>query len=244
MKHAALVLLGFASFGVLRSQEAKLAPPPVTPAPGGFLAAPSDAKRLFEGKSVGGWTKMDGSATGCVVENGEMVCRTGAKDAFSLEKHRDAQIHVEFRVPKMPDKKGQLRGNSGVFLMGCYEAQVLDGIDNPTYADGMVGALYGFAAPLVNAARPPEEWQSYDIFYTAPKCSLSGEVQEVARATVLLNGVLVQNNTPMDTAKMKCRLKDQNLCQPGPMILQDHSGFPNPPQTEMRFRNIWLRHLN
>ncbi len=228
----------------LRGQDQGRIPPPVQAGAGGFLPAPSDAIHLFRGQDAKGWTKADGSPTGCVVEKGELICRTGAKDAFSVEKHRDAQIHVEFLVPPMPDKKGQLRGNSGVFLMGCYEAQILDGVDNPTYADGMLGALYKFGAPLVNAARPAGEWQSYDIFFTAPKCNAHGVVEEAARASVLLNGVLVQLNTPMDTTRMKCRLREQNLCQAGPLILQDHSGFPNPPQTEMRFRNIWLRRLN
>jgi hypothetical protein len=216
----------------------------VRPANAAMIFAPEDGVRLFDGSGLQNWAKEDGSDTGCKVEKDEMVCRTGAKDAFSRVKHRDAQLHIEFLVPKMPDQKGQRKGNSGVFLMGCYEAQILDGINNPTYANGTVGSLYGFSAPLVNAARPAGEWQSYDIFFTAPKCDAEGKVTEVARATVLLNGVLVQNHTPMDTAKMACRIKKQNLCEAGPIILQDHSGFPNPPETEMRFRNIWLRMLD
>lgn len=240
----ALLLVGMAmAFGVLRSQEVPLAPPPVKPAPGGFLAAPADAKTLFDGSDVTGWAKADASPTGCTAEKGEMVCRTGAKDAYSRERHRDAQIHVEFLVPPMPDQKGQRKGNSGVFLMGCYELQILDGIDNPTYADGMIGALYKFAPPLVNAARPAGEWQSYDIFFRAPRCNTDGQVEEDAMATVLLNGVLVQNGTRMKLEPGKCRARGQSLCSAGPLILQDHSGFPNPPKTEMRFRNLWLRGL-
>lgn len=226
----------------LRPQQAVLEPPSVEPAAPAFWAPPADARVLFDGGSLAAWTKADGSPTGCTVENREMVCRTGAKDAYSEEKHRDAQIHVEFRVPPMPDKKGQLRGNSGVFLMGCYEAQILDSLNNPTYADGMLGALYKFAPPLVNAARPAGEWQSYDIYFRAPRCE-RGEVVADAEATVVLNGVLVQNGTRMKLAPGKCRSKGQSLCAAGPVILQDHSGFPNPPQTEMRFRNLWLRHV-
>ncbi len=227
----------------LGAQEPNAIPSRVAPGAPSFLTAPSDAKVMFSGASLEGWTKPDGSATGCRAERGEMVCRTGAKDAVWATPHRSAQIHVEFKVPVMPNQKGQLKGNSGVFLMGCYELQILDGIDNPTYSDGMLGALYKYAPPLVNAARAAGEWQSYDIFFNAPKCDAQGKATEAARATVLLNGVLVQNHSVMDTQKHACHRKTQNLCAPGAFYLQDHSGFPFAPQTELRFRNIWMRDL-
>jgi hypothetical protein len=203
---------------------------------------PADAVVLFDGSSLEAWTKPDGSATGCTIDSGKsLLCVTGARDAVSREKHRSAQIHVEFLLPRMPEQKGQLRANSGVYLMGCYELQVLDSLDNPTYADGIAGALYGFAAPMVNASRAAGEWQSYDVLFSAPACNAAGEVEKPASATVLHNGVLVQWNTVM--AKKGGGCQQENLCQAGPLRLQDHSGFPQAPRTEMRFRNIWLRHL-
>ena len=157
-------------------------------------------------------------------------------------KYRNAQIHLEYKLPAMPGHKGQLRANSGVYLLGCYELQVLDSLNNPTYADGIAGALYGFAAPLVNASRPALAWQSYDIFFTAPACNAQGQVENPALATVVHNGVLVQHNTVM--AKKGGGCQQTSLCDAGPLRLQDHSGFKDAPRTEMRFRNIWLRNLN
>jgi hypothetical protein len=204
---------------------------------------PSDAIVLFDGSGLSQWTKPDGQPTGCTIDKDKsMLCVTGAKDATSKPLYRNAQIHLEYKLPNMPNQKGQLRGNSGVYLLGCYELQVLDSLNNPTYADGIAGALYGFAPPLVNASRPAEQWQSYDIFFTAPACNAQGEVEKPAMATVVHNGVLVQLNTVM--AKKGGGCQQANLCAPGPLRLQDHSGFKDAPQTEMRFRNIWLRKLN
>ena len=216
-------------------------PPLVKPGPQSHLP-PSDAVVLFDGSSLEGWRKPDGSATGCSIERGQsMLCVTGARDAVSREKHRNAQVHVEFLLPRMPEQKGQLRANSGVYLMNCYELQVLDSLDNPTYADGIAGALYEFAPPLVNASRPAGEWQTYGILFSAPACNAAGEVEKPASATVVHNGVLVQWNTVM--AKKGGGCQQANPCEAGPLRLQDHSGFPRAPRTEMRFRNIWLRHL-
>lgn len=205
------------------------------------LAPPSDAIVLFDGKNVNGFTKLDGSLNACKAVNGEMVCETGSGDIQSKELFSDAQIHIEFNIPHMPDQKGQMKGNSGAYLQACYELQILDGYQNPTYADGTLGALYGFRPPFVNASRKPNEWQSYDILFRAPKCDGEGKVTQPGSATVFLNGVLVQENTPIDKKGPGCR--KETMCGPGPLLLQDHSGFPNAPHTVMKFRNIWLRKL-
>jgi hypothetical protein len=143
-----------------------------------------------------------------------------------------AQIHLEFAIPHMPDQVGQLRGNSGVYIQGRYEIQILDSYQNATYANGMLGALYGQSPPLVNAAKPPGEWQTYDIVFHSPRC-INGKIAENGTVTVFLNGVLIQDNVTIADAT--------GSCGPGPLLLQDHSGFPGAPNTTMRFRNIWIR---
>lgn len=163
--------------------------------PGVGSAPPSDAVVLFNGKDMTGWVKKDGTASGCKAEKGEMVCRTGAGDAYTTAKFRRAQLHLEFLIPDMPAQKDQLKGNSGVYLQGLTEIQVLDGYQNPTYATGVVGAVYDQHAPLVNAARKPGEWSSYDIILAGPKCSERGAEVEPGTVTILLNGVLVQDRS-------------------------------------------------
>jgi hypothetical protein len=234
MKSTTLLLLLCAVF--LHGQQKKELPQPrvVTALPG---APPSDAIVLVgEGMSPDGWTKPDGSPTGCRAENHELICATGAKDAVSKVKFGAAQIHLEFSQPLMADQHGQLRGNSGVYLQGRYEVQILDSFENPTYADGALGAVYGESAPLVNAARKPPEWQTYDIVYHPHKCDADGRVTENGSVTVILNGVLVQDHH---------RIRDtKGGCSDGPLLLQDHSGFKGAPHTEMKFRNIWIRRLD
>jgi hypothetical protein len=202
---------------------------------GDATRAPSDAIRLFNGKDMTGWHRADGSAARCAASAGVMTCISGAGDIHTEARFRSAQIHLEFSPPLMPNHKGQMRGNSGVYLQGKYEIQILDSFENPTYVTGMLGSLYGQAAPLVNAARRPGEWQSYDIAFHTPWCGPDGKVAIKGSVTVLLNGVLVQDHvTIQDTS---------GGCEPGPLMLQDHSGFKNAPVTSMRFRNIWYRPL-
>ncbi|MCC7157890.1 MAG: DUF1080 domain-containing protein [Bryobacterales bacterium] len=210
-------------------------PQPPVVAPGTNGGAPSDAVVLFDGTSTAKWVRENGSPTGCTAEKGVMNCATGAGDAWTAEKFGSAQIHLEFFIPSMPGKEGQMKGNSGVYLQGRYEVQILDSYKNPTYASGSLGALYGQYAPLANAARPPEQWQTYDIIFHAPKCDAGGGITGPATLTVLLNGVLVQDHVAVKERK--------DACQPGPLMLQDHSGFPRAPHTVMKFRNIWLRRL-
>ena len=165
----------------------------------------------------------------------EVVKGTGSietKQAFG-----DIQLHVEFRTPTPPEDEGQDRGNSGVFLMGRYEVQVLDSYENKTYPDGQAAALYGQYPPLVNASRPPGVWQVYDIAFQAPRFDAAGKVVTPARATVFHNGVLVQLASEL-TGPSAHKQRPPYEAHPDklPIGLQDHS---NP----MRFRNIWVREL-
>jgi len=198
---------------------------------------PSDAIVLFEGKDLSQWVSKDGGPAKWKVENGyaEVVAKTGnisTKEAFG-----DCQVHVEFAEPVPPKGESQERGNSGVFLMGLYEIQVLDSYENKTYADGQVSAVYGQYPPLVNAARPPGQWQSYDIIFHGPRFGKDGKVLRPARVTVFHNGVLVQDNVELSgpTAhgqRPPYKPQPEKL----PLSLQDH-GSP------VRFRNIWIREL-
>ena len=150
----------------------------------------------------------------------------------------DLQLHVEFATPSTVVGSSQDRGNSGVFLAGVFEIQVLDSFENPTYADGQAAAMYGQFPPLVNASRRPGEWQSYDIAFTAPRFSSTGELSSPAIATVFHNGVLVHHARSFwgGTAHRSI-LPYKPVMARGPIRLQDHG---NP----VRYRNIWLRSVN
>ncbi len=218
-------------------------PPVVTPSPtpGG---APSDAIVLFDGKDLSQWTGHassitkagDPAKTEWKLENGfvEIVPHTG--DLATKQKFGDMQLHVEWAAPGKVESKSQGRGNSGVLLMGLYEVQVLDSYNNPTYADGQAGAIYGQWAPLVNATRPPGEWQTYDIVFEAPRFEGS-KLTSPAFITVFLNGVLLHNRKA-SLGPMVYRQVAHYEPQPaeGPLVLQNH----NSPD---RYRNIWVRKL-
>jgi len=203
---------------------------------------PSDAIVLFDGKDLSEWVHANGAPAKWPVADGVMTCKSGTGDIHSKRKFGSAQIHVEFATPNMPQARSQARGNSGVYIQSRYEVQILDSYQNPTYANGSCGALYGQYAPLVNACRPPEQWQTYDIVFHAPKCGADSKVAEPGTLTVLHNGVLVQDHVTIkgvtaggDTAT--------GVCEPGPLKLQDHY-HPDVKETFMRFRNIWYRPLD
>jgi hypothetical protein len=231
------MLFGAVAWAALLAADDTPQPRVVTP---GRAAGdrPSDAIALFDGAGLSHWTRRDGSAPRCTVEDSVIVCKTGSGDLYSADKFHDAQIHLEFAVPSMPDQHGQLRGNSGVIIFGRYEIQILDSYGNPTYADGSCGSYYGHNAPLVNASRPPEHWQSYDIVFHGPKCD-GDSLTQPGTLTVLHNGVLVQDHV---TVQDRRTCKD-GIGDAGPLVLQDHQP-KNPPMTIMRFRNIWLRKLD
>jgi hypothetical protein len=198
---------------------------------------PSDAVILFDGQNLAAWRKEDGGAPGWKVENGYMEVVRGSGDLVTKQQFGDSQLHIEFRTPAPPAGKSQGRGNSGVFLFGLYEVQVLDSYDNVTYADGQASAVYGQSPPLVNASRPPGQWQVYDILYTGPRFK-EGKIETPAYVTVLHNGVVTQNHTQILGATMHRALPRTIVHDPaGPIQLQDH-GDP------VRYRNIWIRPLH
>ena len=200
---------------------------------------PSDAIVLFDGKDKSQWVSMDdGSPTKWIVKDGYLECVRGSGYARTLRNFGDCQLHIEWATPTPPHGEGQGRGNSGVFFgMGRYEIQVLDSYESKTYADGSAASIYGQYPPLVNACRPPGEWQTYDIIWTSPRFEADGKLASPARVTVFHNGVLVQNNVELTGPTGWI---NRNPYQPHPeklpIALQDHG---NP----VRYRNIWVREL-
>lgn len=202
--------------------------------PGPIGGPPSDAIVLFGGKDLMQWQQKDGKDARWKVEDGAMITnRTG--NVFTKQQFGDVQLHVEWKAPDVVKGNSQGRGNSGVYLQGRYEIQVLDSWENPTYSNGQAGAFYGNFAPLVNPCRKPGEWQTYDIIFQAPKPSADGKTVEPGHFTVLFNGVLVQNHVPIKGSTTAAAFK--GAVQKGPLMLQDHG---NP----VSFRNIWIRELN
>ncbi|APW62060.1 3-keto-disaccharide hydrolase [Paludisphaera borealis] len=222
-----------------RQHDVRRPKPPVV-APGEAPAAtpaPADAVVLFDGKSLDAWSSADGGKAAWKVADGGFEVAPGTGAIQTRESFGDVQLHVEWASPNPPNGKGQDRGNSGIFLMGQFELQVLDSYKADTYADGQAGALYGQYPPLFNASRPPGEWQTYDVAFRAPRFDKSGAVREPARMTVFFNGVLVQNNEELTghTSWLEALPYEKGVDH-GPIQLQDH-GHP------VRFRNIWLRKL-
>ncbi len=232
------VTLAFACTSLF-AQE-KLGPPIPVVDPGGPGKAPSDAVVLFDGTSLSQWAHHDGSAPRWTIKDGEMIVKSGTGDVYSKPTFKDAQIHVEFATPSMTNVKGQARANSGVYLQSHYEIQILDSYQNPTYFAGGAGSVYSQHNPLVNVTRPPEQWQSYDIIFHAPRCDAAQKVVEPARVTILQNGVLIQDNVTI-TGPTGGGEKE-HICDAGPLRLQDHN-HPDVKETFMRFRNVWFRPL-
>ena len=212
------------------------APVVVAPAavPGG---APADAIVLFDGRSTDAWRA---ERTPWPVKDGAMTVPAragGESNLVSRQSFGDVQLHLEFRAPNPPTRTSQDRGNSGIWIMQRYEVQILDGHQNPTYADGTVGAIYGWKPPLVNAARKPGEWQSYDIVFERPRFAADGKLLRPAYVTAFLNGVLVQNHQPMlGTTIWKQVASYKAHPDAAPLQLQDHD-------SPVSFRNIWVRPL-
>jgi hypothetical protein len=201
------------------------------------VAPPADAVILFSGTDLSKWKKDDDRAAGWTVENGYMEVIAGAGGIVTRDAFGDAQLHVEWAAPLPAEGEGQERGNSGVFLMGRYEVQVLDSYNNVTYPDGQAAAVYGQFPPLVNASRPPGEWQTYDIIFHRPRFDATGKVTQPARMTVLHNGILVQDNVVLSgpTAHQRRPPYEQHADRL-PISLQDHA-------SQVRYRNIWVRDL-
>lgn len=222
-------------------------PRPVVVTPGAQMGqAPSDAVVLFDGKDLAAWssaklgtaayTQTDAPAP-WKVENGAFEVVPGTGDIATREKFGDVQVHVEWTAPASGRGNSQNRGNSGLFFMGLYEVQILDNFNNPTYADGTAGAIYGQWPPLVNALRPIGQWQSYDVVFEAPRFE-GGKLVKPAFITAFINGVLVHNRKEsMGPMVYRSVAKYEPHPAEGPIALQDHSH-------PVRYRNFWVRRLS
>jgi len=205
---------------------------PVVVNPGPVGGPPSDALVLFDGNSLEAWQ----GGEHWQIHDGYAVADKGGINTKA--QFGDCQLHLEWASPAKVEGEGQGRGNSGVYLMGRYEVQILDSHQNKTYFDGQAGSLYKQTPPMVNASRPPGEWQSYDILFTAPRMDAQGQVTTPAFITVLHNGVVVQNHFELKGGTFFERppAYDQPHPERGPIHIQFHG---NP----VRFRNIWIREI-
>ena len=181
------------------------------------------------------WVQQNGKAPAWIVkDDGAMEVKPGSSDLCTKEKFKDFQLHLEFKVPYMPDGKGQGRGNSGVFLQSRYEIQLLDSYGFAKPGTGDCGAVYNKSAPLSNACKEPRQWQTYDITIRTAKADETGKVTKNAFVTVIQNGIVVQNNTEIDGV---CgAAEDKLVATPGRIRLQDHGN-------KMQFRNVWIMPL-
>ncbi len=217
-------------------------PQPTVVTPGSYSTSespgspPSDAVVLFDGTDLSKWEGKDGGPAGWNLE-GDYFESSRAGNIQTKEQFGDCQLHIEWASPSVVEGASQGRGNSGVFLMGLYESQVLDGYDNRTYADGTTGAIYGQYPPLVNACRKPGEWQVYDLLFVTPKWD-GDKLESPAYITLIHNGVLLHHHQPIQgpTGHKQTTNYDVKHGPEGPLMLQDHR---NP----VRYRNIWMRRL-
>ncbi len=212
---------------------ARPVPPLATPRPAEALAPasipPTGAVILFDGTDLSAWQNP-----AWLVRDGTFEVTPKAGNLITRQSFGSCHLHLEWSAPLPVKGSGQGRGNSGVFLMDRYEIQILDNHDNPTYADGYVGAVYGQHPPLANAVRPPGEWNTYDIFFHAPLFSAEGKLREPAAVTVVLNGVVVQNNAEFYGLSTWKKVAVYSAHPPAaPLRLQDHGD-------RVRFRNIWV----
>lgn len=213
--------------GIVWPEPKLVDPGTVDPGTGGV--APSDAVKLFDGKDMSQWV----GGENWIVSDG--VATADKESIVSKQAFGDCQLHLEFATPEKVEGEGQGRGNSGVYLMGLYEVQILDSFGNETYFDGQCGAIYKQQPPMVNASRKPGEWQTLDILFTAPRFDDAGKVARPAYVTVLHNGVVVHNHYEIQGATSYVEPpKYSKHGEKEPLTLQYHK---NP----VRFRNIWVR---
>jgi hypothetical protein len=222
-------------------------PVPKVVTPGkNFGDPPSDAIILFNGKNLDQWVSANDTtkAAQWIVKDNAMTVNKKAGNIQTRQSFLDYQLHIEWLIPKTITGTGQARGNSGVFLASLgkgdagYELQVLDNYNNPTYVNGQSGSIYKQAVPLANPNRPPGEWQSYDVVWTAPRFNTDGSVKSAARVTVLFNGVVVQNSFELKGPTRYIGLPTYEKPHgASPIKLQSH-GDPSEP---ISFRNIWVR---
>jgi hypothetical protein len=251
---AALLCAGSVAFGQqtssARPEDTEVwqpVPPVVTPgATDG--APPSDAIILFNGQNEDAWVSaQNGSPANWTVDHGILTVSkaAGSGNIETRRRFRDYQLHLEWRILANITGSGQGRGNSGVFLASLgpgdagYELQILDSYNNKTYVNGQAGSLYKQAIPLVNPARKPGEWQSYDVVWTAPRFQPDGSLKTPAYATVIFNGVLVQNHFALQGQTLYIGKPFYKAYETAPIKLQAHGDKSEP----VSFRNIWVREL-
>jgi type 1 glutamine amidotransferase len=214
-------------------------PPIVTPgepSPQAYMSAPSDAIVLFDGKDLSKWQKSNGEPAGWTVQDGTVTVKSSAGDIRTKDEFHDYQLHIEWSSPIEVAGTSQGRGNSGVYMHGLYEIQVLDNYNNETYANGAAGSIYKQSVPLVNPIRKPGEWNVYDIIFTAPTFTKEGQYRTPPVVTVFFNGVVVQNNTIIKGTTEYVGFPKIIQREKGPILLQTHGNA-------VRYRNIWIREL-
>jgi len=197
---------------------------------------PADAIILFDGTNLNQWARVDGNPIEGGINRGAFdIMQTG--QLRTKQEFGDCQLHIEWRTPELKEGFDRMnQGNSGVFLMGAFEVQIIESQASYIYADGNAGSIYGQYPPLVNPTRKPLEWQSFDIFFTAPK--FEGEtMKSPAFVTVLYNGVLVQNHKQvLGTSRHRDIPGPYPVGEKGSLVLQNH-------HSPVEFRNIWIRPL-
>ena len=213
-------------------------PIPEIVTPGNLYSPPSDAIVLFDGTDLSQWSSAaSGEESEWILnDDGAMTVKKGS-GIETKEEFGSVQLHIEWKTPAEIEGEGQGRGNSGIYFQKEYEIQILDSYENVTYSNGQAASVYKQSIPLVNASRPPGEWQIYDIIFNEPVYDDQGFRLKKGTFTVFHNGVLVQNNVEIQgTTEHTGKPKLRNIKTPKKLYLQDHS---NP----VSFRNIWLRKL-
>jgi hypothetical protein len=242
------------SFFMAKAQEAKpedtevWSPEPPVVTPGKFLGdAPSDAIILFDGSNLDQWVNAQDRTkpANWLVKDGIITVNKAAGNMETKKLFTNYQLHIEWREPSDIEGTDQARGNSGVFLASLgagdagYELQVLDSYKNKTYVNGMAGSLYKQFAPLANPARPPGEWQTYDVIWIAPTFNTDGSLNTPARVTVLFNGVVVQNDVALKGPTLYIGKPQYKAHGPAAIKLQAHGDDSKP----ISYRNIWVREI-
>lgn len=197
-------------------------------------SVPENAVMLFNGKNLSNWRTRSGGPAGWKVADGIITVEPRTGDIVTQQKFTDFMLHLEWMEPDMPDAKGQAKGNSGVYLQGRYEVQVLDSYGIEVPGKGDCGAIYDQFAPLVNACKPALEWQTYDVIFRAARLDDSGKVANQARVTLLQNGMVIHNN--VELLGPTGGAIDDKVGEPGPLLLQDHGNL-------VKYRNIWIVEL-
>ncbi|MDC6390926.1 DUF1080 domain-containing protein [Maribacter sp. PR1] len=208
--------------------------------PTGQNGAPSDAIVLFDGSDLDNWiSSIDSTAAKWHLNNdGSMTVKDKTGDIQTKQNFGDIQLHIEWKSPLPVQEEGQHRGNSGIFLNGMYEVQVLDQNDNPTYVNGQVASIYKQHVPLAMASVPTGDWNTYDIIYHAPEFNNEGGKTKSGDITVIHNGVLVQDHIELKGTTPYIGWPKNPAHGKGPLKLQDHGD-----DSRVSYRNIWVREL-